>query len=95
MIMIDSPFFCRSYIFLRRTQNTLGTDQPDWEAWLMFFLRYLVKQKDALAKKIAIDGFPAPDLHPAASWAFCCCIWWMLQARVFDPTIVGSDMPRR
>jgi Fic family protein len=54
------------YRALRRTQTTLGTDQPDWEAWLMFFLRSLVKQKDALAKKIAINDADADDLHPLA-----------------------------
>ncbi len=32
----------------------------------MFFLRSLVKQKDALAKKIAIDDANADDLHPLA-----------------------------
>ena len=32
----------------------------------MFFLRSLVKQKDALAKKIALEDTPATDLHPLA-----------------------------
>jgi Fic family protein len=54
------------YRALRRTQTTLGSDQPDWEAWLMFFLRSLVKQKDALSKKIAIGETRAADLHPLA-----------------------------
>lgn len=54
------------YRALRRTQTTLQAKKPDWEAWLMFFLRSLVKQKDALAKKIAIEDTHATDLHPLA-----------------------------
>jgi Fic family protein len=54
------------YRALRRTQTTLASKKPDWEAWLIFFLRSLVKQKDALAKKIALDDTQATDLHPLA-----------------------------
>ena len=54
------------YRALRRTQTTLGSKKPDWEAWLMFFLRSLTKQKDALAKKIALEETRAADLHPLA-----------------------------
>jgi Fic family protein len=54
------------YRALRRTQTTLDSDQPDWEAWLLFFLRSLVKQKDALVRKIDLDELRAPDLHPLA-----------------------------
>ncbi len=54
------------YRALRRTQTTLSSEKPDWEAWFMFFLRSLVKQKDALAKKIAIEDTHATDLHPLA-----------------------------
>jgi Fic family protein len=54
------------YRALRRTQTTLASKKPDWEAWLIFFLRSLVKQKDALAKKIAIEDTQATDLHPLA-----------------------------
>lgn len=32
----------------------------------MFFLRSLVKQKDALAKKIALEARPDTELHPLA-----------------------------
>jgi predicted HTH transcriptional regulator len=38
---------------LRDTSYAWRVQKPDWEAWLIFFLRSLVKQKDALAKKIA------------------------------------------
>jgi Fic family protein len=54
------------YRALRRTQTTLASKKPDWEAWLIFFLRSLVKQKDALATKIAIEDTQATDLHPLA-----------------------------
>ncbi len=54
------------YRALRRTQITLHTDKPDWEAWLLFFLRSLVKQKDALAKKITLEETRSEDLHPLA-----------------------------
>jgi Fic family protein len=54
------------YRALRRTQTTLKAEKPDWEAWLMFFLRSLVKQKDALAKKIAVEDKTTTDLHPLA-----------------------------
>lgn len=54
------------YRALRRTQTTLRSEKPDWEAWLMFFLRSLVKQKDALAKKISVEDTKASDLHPLA-----------------------------
>ncbi|MEZ5384117.1 MAG: Fic family protein [Prosthecobacter sp.] len=54
------------YRALRRTQTTLTADKTDWEAWLMFFLRSLVKQKDVLAKKIAIEDTGTEDLHPLA-----------------------------
>lgn len=54
------------YRALRRTQTTLSSDKPDWEAWLIFFLRSLVKQKDALAKKIEIEELQTHALHPLA-----------------------------
>ncbi len=37
---------------LRDTSFAWRVQKPDWEARLIFFLRSLVKQKDALAKKI-------------------------------------------
>jgi len=54
------------YRALRRTQTTLRTGKPDWEAWLLFFLRSLTKQKEALARKLALDDAPVADLHPLA-----------------------------
>jgi Fic family protein len=54
------------YRALRRTQTTLASTQPDWEAWILFFLRSLTKQKDALARKITLAESRPEDLHPLA-----------------------------
>ncbi len=40
------------YLALRRTQQSLKTDSPDWNAWLLFFLRSLKRQKNRLAVKL-------------------------------------------
>lgn len=40
------------YLALRQTQATIRTGNPNWEPWLLFFLRALRQQKDRLAKKI-------------------------------------------
>lgn len=40
------------YNALRRTQKTLTEDETDWNAWVLFFLRSLKKQKDRLSKKL-------------------------------------------
>lgn len=39
------------YLALQRTQKTLQTD-TDWQPWINFFLRSLIRQKDHLYKKI-------------------------------------------
>jgi Fic family protein len=54
------------YRALRRTQTTLRVKKPDWEAWLMFFLRSLVKQKDALSRKIKLHDAQMAELNPLA-----------------------------
>ena len=55
--------YCRA---LRRTQTTLALEQPDWEAWLLFFLHSLTKQKDTLARQISLEASRPEDLHPLA-----------------------------
>jgi Fic family protein len=40
------------YLALRRTQQTIRKEEQKWEAWLVFFLRTMVKQKDNLAAKV-------------------------------------------
>lgn len=43
------------YAALRKTQQTLKSARPDWEPWLVFFLRCLLRQKERLAKRIDAD----------------------------------------
>jgi Fic family protein len=40
------------YLALRRTQQTIRTETQNWEPWLVFFLKTMVKQKDNLAAKV-------------------------------------------
>jgi Fic family protein len=40
------------YRALRRSQATLGSETPDWEPWVGFFLRCLKQQKDGLAARL-------------------------------------------
>jgi len=51
------------YLALRQTQNTIRTDVPDWQPWLLFFMRALQQQKRRLAvkverEKIALAALP-------------------------------------
>jgi Fic family protein len=41
------------YLALRQTQGTIRTDAPDWQEWLVFFLRSLTEQMRRLEKKVA------------------------------------------
>lgn len=40
------------YAALRRTQGTIRSDAPDWQPWLLYYLRTLQEQKRRLEKKI-------------------------------------------
>lgn len=40
------------YLALRQTQGTIRTDSPNWQPWLLFFMRVMSQQKDRLAKKV-------------------------------------------
>ena len=40
------------YLGLRQTQTTLRTDEPDWQPWLLYFMRALQQQKRRLAVKV-------------------------------------------
>jgi len=40
------------YLALRRTQQTIQTDLQNWEPWVVFFLKTMVKQKSNLAAKV-------------------------------------------
>jgi Fic family protein len=40
------------YLALRQTQGTIRTEAPNWQPWLLFFLRSLQQQKRRLAVKV-------------------------------------------
>ncbi len=40
------------YLALRQTQGTIRTDAPNWQPWLIFFLRALAKQVRRLNRKV-------------------------------------------
>ena len=41
------------YLALRQTQRTIRTDQPDWQPWVLYFLRTSLKQhKHRLERKL-------------------------------------------
>ena len=40
------------YLALRQTQGTIRTEKPDWQPWLVFFLRALQQQTKRLANKV-------------------------------------------
>jgi Fic family protein len=53
------------YLALRRTQATFKQKEPDFEPWIIFFLRSLKKQTAKLAEKIAREP-QIEGLHPDA-----------------------------
>ena len=40
------------YLALRQTQGTIRTEAPNWQPWLMFFLRSVAEQVRRLEKKV-------------------------------------------
>jgi Fic family protein len=40
------------YLAVRQTQGTIRTDSPNWQPWVVFFLRALQRQMQRLAKKV-------------------------------------------
>lgn len=40
------------YLALRQTQGTIRTEAPNWQPWIMFFMRALRQQKRRLEKKV-------------------------------------------
>jgi len=50
------------YLALRRTQRTLGTESPDWEPWLVYFLTTLRQQKNRLRQRIDRERLILGDL---------------------------------
>jgi len=51
-----------SYLALRRTQGTLKADVPEYDSWLLFFVRALHTQKSRLEKKIEREQLLGGDL---------------------------------
>jgi Fic family protein len=50
------------YLALRQTQQTIRTDTPDWQPWLVFFLESLMEQKSRLEHKIEQERLVFGDL---------------------------------
>ena len=45
------------YLALRQTQGTIRSDTPDWQPWLLYFLRSLSEQVRMLERKIEREGY--------------------------------------
>ena len=53
------------YLALRQTQGTIRSEAPNWQPWLVFFLRALAEQKQRLNRKVERERIvlaPLPDL---------------------------------
>lgn len=55
------------YKALRKTQTTLRSERLEWDAWLLFFLRCLVRQKDNLNAKIQLEQKRVEASSPLAA----------------------------
>lgn len=56
------------YLALRQTQGTIRTEMPNWQPWLVFFLRSLAEQVRRLEKKVEREKVvlaPLPELSLA------------------------------
>jgi Fic family protein len=54
------------YLALRQTQGTVRTETPNWQPWLMFFMRALQQQKRRLAVKVESEKNALADLPDLA-----------------------------
>lgn len=52
------------YLALRQTQTTIHSEKPDWQPWLLFFLRALQQQKRRLSDKIERERVILSALPP-------------------------------
>ncbi len=50
------------YLALRQTQTTIRSDEPDWQPWVLFFLRSLNEQVRRLEKKLEHERLVLPSL---------------------------------
>ena len=56
------------YLALRQTQPTIRSERPDWQPWIVFFLKALDQQKNRLAakierEKIVVTQMPELSVH--------------------------------
>ena len=56
------------YLALRQTQGTIRTDVPDWQPWVVFFLRALQQQMQRLSRKVErekllLSALPELSIH--------------------------------
>jgi Fic family protein len=54
------------YLALRQTQGTIQTGTPNWQPWLLFFLRALQRQKRRLATKVEREKVALANLSELA-----------------------------
>ncbi len=54
------------YLALRKTQETIRSTSPDWQPWLLFFMRALQQQKRRLASKVDREYRALTDLSELA-----------------------------
>jgi len=52
------------YLALRQTQKTIRADVPDWQPWIVYFLRSLQQQKQRLERKLERERITATSLPP-------------------------------
>lgn len=50
------------YLALRQTQKTIRTQTPDWQPWILYFLKALEQQKNRLEKKMEREHILASSL---------------------------------
>lgn len=54
------------YLALRQTQGTIRSETPDWQPWLLFFIRALQRQKRNLESKVERERRAMTDLPELA-----------------------------
>ena len=54
------------YLSLRRTQLTLNDAKPEWEPWIVFFLKCLLAQTERLTAKVESERTALASLTPLA-----------------------------
>ncbi|MCP5537891.1 MAG: hypothetical protein H7A51_16870 [Akkermansiaceae bacterium] len=54
------------YLALRQTQGTIRKEAPDWQPWLLFFMKAMQQQKRRLAVKVEREHRAIADLSELA-----------------------------